>query len=168
MIKRVVLTTLLFAFAGNVMSAQAQFRPLQNDRFEVGQNVRNNFQSYLNNLQTETRRLKDSIDRDLDRSRSDGSRREDRINQQMKDFKSEVDRLRDRYNDRKPVRDNIFAVTRYRPILDNLMRQPFISSTSRQYWNDLRSDLDRLERLSQGTNSGFYQRDGRYNDNYRW
>ncbi|MEO8891121.1 MAG: hypothetical protein ABI417_06235 [Coleofasciculaceae cyanobacterium] len=190
MIKRVVLTTLLFAFAGNVMSAQAQFRPSQNDRFDRG-NFRNGFQDYLNNLQAETRRLKDSIDRDLDRSRSlDGTRREDRINQQMGDFKNEVDRLRDRFKDNKPIRDNISSVVRYRPLLDNYMRRSFVSSQSRQYWNDLRPDLDRLERVSQGdnrfnynnggvyqgdnrynnndNNGSFYQGDGRYNNNYRW
>lgn len=167
MIRRVVLTTLLLALSSNVMSAQAQFRPSPNNNSNRS-DVRNNFQDYLNNLQTKTRRLKDNIDRDLDRSRSDGSRREDRINQQMADFKSEVDRLRDRYKDKKPIRDNIFAVARYRSTLDNIMRQPFVSSTSRQYWSDVRLDLERLERLSQNNNSGFYQRDGRYNDNYRW
>lgn len=174
MIKRVVLTTLLFAFAGNVMSAQAQFRPSQNDRndrFDRG-DFRDGFQNYLNNLQTETRRLKDSIDRDLDRSRSlDGTRREDRINQQVGDFKNEVDRLRDRFKDNKPIRDNISAVVRYRPLLDSYMKRSFISSQSRQYWNDLRPDLDRLERVSRGdnrfnyNNGGFYQDDNRFNNN---
>lgn len=190
MIKRVVLTTLLFAFAGNVMSAQAQFRPSQNDRFERG-DFRNNFQDYLNNLQTEARQLRDSINRDLDRDgSSNNSRRKDRINQQMDDFKNEVDRLRDRFKDRKPIRDNINAVVRYRPMLENIVQQSFVSSNSRQYLGNLRSNLVKLERLSPGgnngynqnnnggqyqnngnynqNNGGFYQNDGRYNDNYRW
>ena len=174
MIKQVVLTTLLFAFAGNVTSAQAQFRPSQNNRFDRG-DFRDSFQNYLNNLQSETRQLKDSIDGDLDSNRSlDGSRREDRINQQMADFKNEVDRLRDRFKDRKPIVDNINAVIRYRPLVESYMQRSFVSSQSRRYWNDLRPDLDRLERTTRGdnrfnyNNGGFYQGDGRYNDNYRW
>jgi hypothetical protein len=174
MIKQVVLTTLLFAFSGNVMSAQAQFRPSQDDRFDRG-DFRDGFQNYLNNLQSETRRLQKSIDGDMDRNRSlDGTRREDRINQQMSDFKNEVDRLRDRFDDRKPIRDNINAVIRYRPLLDSFMQRSFVSSQSRQYWNDLRPDLERLERITRGdnrfnyNNGGFYQGDGRYNSNYRW
>lgn len=175
MIKQVVLTTLLFAFAGNVtMSAQAQFRPSQNDRFDRG-DFRDSFQNYLNDIQRKTERLRNSIDRDLDRSRAlDDSRREDNINSRMKDFKNEVDRLRDRFRDRKPIRDNINAVNRYRPMIDILLQRSFISRESRQYWSDLRPDLERLERITRGDNrfnynsGSFYQGDGRYNDNYRW
>lgn len=158
MIKRVVLTTLLFAFAGNCLSAQAQFRPpsYPNDRIDRGQ-FRDQFQDYLNNLQRKTARLKDSIDRDLDRSRRNNSRREDNINQRMDDFKREVDRLRDRFKDNKPIRDNINAVIRYRSILENTMQRSFVSSNSRQNWADLRPDLVKLESIARGGNGSYNQ-----------
>jgi polyhydroxyalkanoate synthesis regulator phasin len=173
MIKRVVLTTLLFAFAGNVMSAQAQFRQVPTNVVQRGE-IRNNFQDYLNDLQRKTDRLKKSLDRDLDRSRDlNGSRREDNINNRVSDFKNEVDRLRDRFKDRKPIQDNIRSVLDYRSRIDALVQGRFVSNDSREYWRDLRRDLDRLERLSTGrynqnNNGGFYRNDGSYNDNYRW
>ena len=166
MIKRVVLTTLLFAFAGNCLSAQAQFsRPsYPNDRIDRSA-FRNQFQDYLNNLQSKTDRLKARINRDLERgSFRNDSRQKDRINQRMDDFKQEVDRLRDRFNDNKPVQDNINAVIRYRPMLENIMQMSFVSSDSQQDWRDLRPDLVKLEsigrggngRYNQGGNGGYY------------
>jgi hypothetical protein len=162
MIKRVVLTTLLFAFAGNCLSAQAQFRPpsYPNDRIDRGQ-FRAQFQDYLNNLQRKTARLKDSINRDLDRGPTNNSRREDNINQRMDDFKREVDRLRDRFKDNKPIRDNINAVIRYRSLLENTMQMSFVSSNSRQNWTDLRPDLVKLESIARGGN-GRYNQGGVY------
>lgn len=167
MIKRVVLTTLLLAFAGNTLSAQAQFpRPsYPNDRINQEQ-FRDRFQDYLNEFQRRAGRLKDSIKRDVSRNSSfNDSRREDDINQRMDDFKREVDRLRDRFKDKKPIRDNINAVVRYRSTLENIMSSRFVNEESRRNWTDVRSDLDRLERLGQGGNNRFNQ-DGRFNDNY--
>lgn len=190
MIKRVVLTTLMLALGGNVMSAQAQvFQPNNNTNRT---NFRNNFQDYLNNLQTEARRFRDSVKRDVDRSGSfNNSRRQERIKQEADDFKEQVDKLRDRYREDKPIRDNIAIISRYRESFDRLIQNnTYVGSDSRQDWNNLRPDLLRLERIVQGTgaynqnnggynqnnnggynqnnNGGFYQNNGTYNPNYRW
>lgn len=185
MIKRVVLTTLLLALSGNVMSAQAQIFQSPNNNSNRG-NFRNNFQQYLNNLQTEAREFRDSVKRDLDRrDRNDSfnnSRREDRIKQEVDDFKKEVDRLRDRFKDDKPIRDNITSVVRYRQSLENIVQSNYVGSNTRQAWSNLRPDLLRLERIGPGgggynqnnggyypnNNGGFYQNNGTYNPNYRW
>lgn len=153
MIKQLILTTLLFASVGNCMSAQAQLPgSFSTDRLQLAQG-RERFEDFLDQFKTKVDRLQNSIDRDLDRSKLDNTDREDRINERVKDFRKEVDSLRDRYKDREPIRQNIDAVLRYRSMLDSMMqRSRFVSETSRRNWADLRPDLDRLQRISQGSN----------------
>ncbi|MBD0302123.1 MAG: hypothetical protein ICV85_08045 [Tolypothrix sp. T3-bin4] len=155
MIKRVILTTLLLAFAGNCMSAQAQLRPRPNDRLQPGQ-LRQNFDELLSRIQRESSTFSRSLDAALDQSRLDNTNREDNINQLARDIRDNATLIRDRFRSRQVIRDDVQTLLTKARRMDTLM-QRFPRSSDRdgqrrlrdaqRDWTELRTDLIELENM---------------------
>ena len=155
MIKRVILTTLLLAFAGNCMSAQAQLRPFPNDRLQPGQ-LRQDFDDLLIRIQRESSTFSRSLDTALDDSRVNNTNREDNINQLARDIRDNATLIRDRFRNRQVIRDDVQTLLTKARRMDILM-QRFPRSSDRdarsslrdaqQDWTNLRTDLIQLENM---------------------
>ena len=155
MIKRVILTTLLLAFAGNCMSAQAQLRPRPNDRLQPGQ-FRQNFDELLSRIQRESSTFSRSLDAALDQSRLDNTNREDNINQLARDIRDNATLIRDRFRSRQVIRDDVQTLLTKARRMDTLMQRfPRRSDRDGQSrlrdaqrdWTELRTDLIELENM---------------------
>jgi DNA repair exonuclease SbcCD ATPase subunit len=155
MIKRVILTTLLLAFAGNCMSAQAQRRPIPNDRLQPGQ-LRQDIDDLLIRIQRESSTFSRSLDTALDDSRVNNTNREDSINQLAKDIRDNATLIRDRFRNRQRIREDVQTLLTKARRMDALM-QRFPRSSDRdarsslrdaqQNWTNLRTDLTQLENM---------------------
>ena len=95
----------VFAFALLVLSlpviASAQWRDNNNRRNDdyYGNNRNNrNLNSTIKNLKNRSREFERRLDRELDRSRIDGTRREDQINSLASDFVRATERLDNEYD----------------------------------------------------------------------
>lgn len=118
-----------------------------------------NVNGVVRSLKQKTREFQRQVDRDLDRSRMNGSRREDQIN-------SIVDRFKDAVND---LDNNYYNNNRGYGRNDNEMRRVFdyaaqversigrstLSPQSRSLWSSIRNDLQAI--------SGGYNNNGRRN-----
>lgn len=92
-------------------------------------------------------RFRKDLDRDLDRSRLDGSKKEDRINEDVKRFEKALNELRkefDRHDSWWESRNNVqIALDAARPVATRMRNNPF-SANVRNQWRNLRTDLNRL------------------------
>ncbi|MBK7996833.1 MAG: hypothetical protein IPK14_26725 [Blastocatellia bacterium] len=92
-------------------------------------------------------RFRQDLDRDLDRSRLDGSKKEDRINEDVKRFEDALDRLRrefDRNDSWWESRNNVqAALDSARPVATRMRNNPFSPNVQNQ-WRNLRRDLNKL------------------------
>ena len=88
------------------------------------------------------------MDRDLDRSRADGTRAEDRINNFVKEFENATDKLRTDYRNNDRANGAVREVLSRGKTIDKC-DQPdaWFCSNSKSQWNSLRNDLDQLARL---------------------
>lgn len=156
MIKRVILTTLLLAFAGNCMSAQAQLRQRPNDRLQPGQ-IRQDLDDLLSRIQRESSTFSRSLDAALDQSRLDNTNREDNVNQLAKDIRDNATLVRDRFRSRQVIRDDVQTLLTKARRMDTLMQRVLPRSSDRdgqsrlrdaqRDWTDLRTDLSQLENM---------------------
>lgn len=114
--------------------------------------------STIRSLKDRSRQLAREIDRDLDRSRADGTRREDRINEVADRFKDAVNDLDNngRQNDRE-VRRVFDAASQ----LDRVISRSRPSYNVQNLWAGIRNDLRVL-----GGN-GYYDNNNRNNRNNR-
>ena len=115
-----------------------------------------NTRDIVRNLKSRTRELVRQIDRDLDRSRYDGSNREDRINEVADRFRDAVNDLDN--NERQNSRE-IQRVQQQGHRLDQAIRRSRLSYNAQNLWNAIRSDLQAL-----GGN-GYYDNNNRNNRN---
>ncbi len=175
MIKKVVFTALLITFAGNCLSAQAQLRPYPGPFPPSSQpsgQFRQQYQELLNRIQKDTGRFRKSFNRDIDRSnydddnrRNNNSRRYDDYNlnkndlkQLVNDFKQDADRLRDRFKDGGQIRDDLRPFLTKAQRIDTIMQRLRLSGDSQRDWNNLRPDLDRLQRIADAFNGNGQRR----------
>lgn len=92
-------------------------------------------------------RFRKDLDRDLDRSRLDGTKREDRINEDVKRFESELNRLRSEFDSRDDWWESREHVQRAVDSSRNVatrMRNVRFSSNVQAQWRNLLRDINRL------------------------
>jgi Ni/Co efflux regulator RcnB len=98
--KKVILTTLLTAFASSSMLAVAQAQiPRNSDRFDNDRNRRPEVVESAERLDSKTTTFRRELDRALDGSRLNNTPREDEINQYVRDFEKKTDEMADRLDD---------------------------------------------------------------------
>ncbi|CAN5631235.1 hypothetical protein BH20ACI4_BH20ACI4_13530 [soil metagenome] len=155
----------VFAFALLVLSlpviASAQWRDNRRNDDNYGNNRSNrNLNATIKNLKNRSRQFERRIDRELDRSRINGSRREDRINGIAAEFARATDRLDRKYDNRRDYRnsqDEARRVLQLGSQLDRALSRGRLNYNIQNDWNRIRQDLRIL-----GNAFG-----GNYNDDYR-
>lgn len=164
MIKRVILTTLLVAFAstGMSMSAQAQIlRQPSRDRDRTNQ-VREQFEQRLDKLVDNADRFRSSFESAVDDSRFNNSRRRDRVNQIARDFEDQARRVRDRFGDRQSIRDDVQTLFNQTDRIDSFIQNNRLDRNTIRDWARVRDDVNQLRDIfNRFGNSGSFN-----NDNY--
>lgn len=87
------------------------------------------------------------IDRNLDRSRANGTRREDNINDQVRELERALDELRrefDRRDSWRETRREVEKVMRESDEINALMRNSRFDRSVEREWQLVRSDLNKL------------------------
>lgn len=122
-----------------------------------------NVSSTVRNLKSRARDFQRQLDRDLDRSRYNGTRREDQMNDLAKRFKSAVDRLDNNgynnggYDTRNNNNDELRRVFDAASQIERSIGRSNVSFQSQNIWSGIRSDLQSLSRgygNSRGNNNG--------------
>ncbi|MFN0278444.1 MAG: hypothetical protein ACKVRN_07565 [Pyrinomonadaceae bacterium] len=138
----------------------------------------NDSRSVLKNLKRDARSFQNQIDRDLDRSRYDGTNREDRINGLAQEFRNAVNSLNnddfnrndrnndrdDRYRNGRNNRNDNSDVSRVLNIanqIDRSLNRSGVSGQSRNIWTQIRNNLNQLGYNS--NNDDWYDRNNRRN-----
>ncbi len=155
----------VFAFALMVLSlpviASAQWRDnRRNDDYYGNSRYNRNLNATIRNLRNRSKQFERRIDRELDRSRIDGTRREDRINAIAADFARAAERLDREYDNRRDYRDSRNEAQRVLQLgsqLDRVLSRARLSYNIRNDWNRIRQDL----RIISNAFGGYY------NDDYR-
>ena len=131
-----------------------------------------NMSSTVRNLKNRARDFQRQLDRDLDRSRYNGTRREDQMNDLAKRFKSAVDRLDSNgyyggsgnYNDRNRSNrgdDELRRVFDAASQIERSIGRSNASFQSQNIWSGIRNDLQTLSR-------GYGNNNSRGNNNGGW
>jgi hypothetical protein len=151
--------------------ASAQYYPNdpygRNDRYGNGQYGNNGDQrSVIRNLKNRTREFTRQLDRDLDRSRMNGTRREDQINHVADRFRDAVNRLDNNgyYDNRRGTYGGDGEMRRVYDLAAQIERsiaRANISYQTRNLWGAVRNDLQALSR-------GYGYNNGRYGNNGGW
>ncbi|HTH52076.1 MAG TPA: hypothetical protein VL501_09095 [Pyrinomonadaceae bacterium] len=120
--------------------------------------------SLIRNLKNKTRDFQRELDRDLDRSRYNGTRREDDINQVARDFRNAVNNLdnngRD-YNDIQRVQQLGYQV-------DRLIGRSRVGYNTQNLWQSIRYDLQQLGGNGYYDNNNRNRRTGGYSSRPSW
>lgn len=163
-------------FAGLVMLlslsivASAQWR--NNRRGNDDYYGRNNYniQNAIKSLRNNSRRFEDVLDRELDRSRYDGTRREDRLNNLAKDFKNAAEDLDDEYEGYRSQRsssDEARRVLQLGSQLDRALSRSRIVNNNyslQNSWSNIERDLMTVSRFYNYSYNGTYGRNRGNND----
>lgn len=107
--------------------------------------------STVRNLKNKSNRFEKQVDRDLDRSRYDGTNREDRFMELVRDFDNAVDDLSTGNN--RQNANEVQNVLRIGSQIDRAMSRLRLSGQSVQLWNAIEYDLNALSN-SYGYNNG--------------
>ncbi|NNE67244.1 MAG: hypothetical protein HKN33_11820 [Pyrinomonadaceae bacterium] len=166
-----------FAFSammlGLAVVASAQYR----DRGRYGNGNggyygNRNISSTVKSLRNSARRFEDTLDRELDRSRLDGSQREDYLNNLAKKFKNAAEDLDDEYEGYRSQRsasDEARRVLNTAAQLDNALRSSRIGRrnyTLRNSWTSIENQLRVIAREFNYRYNGTYGQNGGRNDRY--
>jgi chromosome segregation ATPase len=152
--------------------ASAQWRiPIPNrDDDYYGRNRGSNY-GYLNSaierLRNNSREFQRRLDRELDRSRIDGTNREDNLNRLANDFKNAADRLEDAYDNGRNMNRSYDEAQRVLALGERIDRQISRGRISRNIqsdWNRIRQDL---RVISNAYGSGYNDRNRRNNGGRR-
>ena len=163
-----ILTAFAFALliVGVPTIASAQWRNDRNDRNDNYGN-RGGFvnmqtlRAAVNRLEKRAQSFERRLDRELDRSRYEGSRREDRVNDIAGDFKRAANRFEDRFDNGRNMNrsaDEAREVLNAGSRLDRVLSRIRLSSGLEYEWNAIRHDL-RI--IANAYNSGFNDRTNR-------
>ncbi len=164
--------TLAVMVMGLTVVASAQWR---DNRRNSGYYGNSNLNSTIKNLRNNARRFEDVLDRELDRSRYDGTRREDNLNRLAERFKNAAEDLDDEYDGYRSMRsssDEARRVISTSQQLGNALRRSRANRnrTIRSYWNRMQNDIRIIARAYNTRYNGRNDRWGR-NDrgrNDRW
>src|SRR5687767_10725472 len=152
-----------------IANAQWRDRDRDRDRYEDRNRGYNNNGAYgnygnMNNvvrsLKERTREFVRQLDRDLDYSRTNGTRREDQINQQADRFRDAVNRINNNGNNNNWGRrdNNIERALQIGAQLDRSVSRVRLSYQSQALWSSIRQDLQML-----GNGYGYDTRNNRGN-----
>lgn len=166
----------VFAFSLLVLSlpavASAQWRDnRRNDDYYGNGGYNRNLNGTIKNLKNRSKQFARRIDRELDRSRIDGTRREDNINELAREFARATDNLDDEYDNRRDYnrsQDEVRRVLQLGSQLDRVLSRARLSYNVQSDWDRIRQDLSVLSNAY----GGYYDnnnrnRRGRDNDNRR-
>jgi hypothetical protein len=104
-------------------------------------------QRIISRVDAQSGSFRKAVDRQLDRSRLNGSRREDRINAQVKQYDRSVDDLRSEFSRRDrwmETRGNVERVLREASDVNRIMRETGFSANIEGDWLNLRRELNAL------------------------
>lgn len=107
--------------------------------------------SVVRNLKNNARELQSHLDRDLDRSRYDGSRREDQLNGLARQFKNAVNRLSESNNGRQD--NNVQRVLELGSQLERPLSRSGLDYHITETWSEIRRDLQNLRSSYGGYNN---------------
>lgn len=107
--------------------------------------------SVVRDLKNHSRELQKHLDRDLDRSRYNGSRREDQLNGLARQFKDAVNRLSESNNGRQD--NNIQRVLDLGSQLERSLSRSGLDYHIQESWNSIRYDLQLLRNSYGGYNN---------------
>lgn len=158
----------VFAFSLLILGlpaiASAQWRDNRNDDYYGNGNYNRSLQSTIKNLKNNTKEFAKRLDRELDRSRYDGSNREDRINEIANNFRDAVKDLDNSYDNRSDYnrsQDEVRRVLSLGSRLDNALSRARLSYNLQNDWSRIRQDLRVL------SDSFNYDYRNNRNDDYR-
>ena len=116
-----------------------------NDRYGRNNGNYGNANNTVRSLKSRTREFTRQLDRDLDRSRINGTRREDQINQVADRFKDAVNRLDNNYyNNNRGYNRNDGEMRRVFDLASQIERsigRANVSQQTRGIWSSIRNDL---------------------------
>ncbi len=171
--KLVTVTSLFVMVLGLTIVASAQWRNPRgnNDRSGNGRYIAN-LDSAIKSLKNNSRSFEKTLDRELDRSRIDGTRREDNLNKLAKNFKKAAEDLDDEfdgYRNMRDSRDEARRVVNYGSQLDRTLMNSRLVRNSYQLqnqWNMIERDLRIISQAYNIRYSGQYGRNnGRVGNN---
>ncbi len=157
---------------GLTIGASAQWRFPGGNNGSYGNNNQN-LNSTIRSLTSKSRQFVGILDRELDRSRIDGTNREDQLNDLAKNFKDAAENLDDEYDDTRSYdrsRDEAQRVLTLGSQLDRAISVSRLNNSSSvgSYWNAIENDLRVLSqayRVNYDSRSTRNNRNGGWNDN---
>ncbi len=184
--KLITFITLSIMLMGLSIVASAQWRDNRNNRNNRGNNTgyygNTNLNSTIKSLKNNSKRFEKVLDRELDRSRYDGTRREDALNNLAERFKEAVKNLDDEYDNSRDYnrsRDEVSRVLSTGQQLGNALRssRAFRNTSVQSHWRNIQNDLDIIARSYNVRNNENYgnnrgnnrnnRNNGRYGGNNR-
>lgn len=167
--------SLLVLALPNIASAQYNNRNNRNDDGYYGNGNNNNnrnLQSTIKNLKNHSREFERRLDRELDRSRYDGTNREDRLLQIAKDFQNATESLDNSYDNQRDYnnsQDQARRVLQLGSQLDRAVSRARVSNNVSSDLNRIRQDLSVLANAynynNNNRNGGYGQNDDGYYGN---
>jgi hypothetical protein len=106
-----------------------------------------NVQRIIERVENRSDVFRRAVDRQLDRSRLNGTKREDRINEQVKQFDRTVDELRAEFSRRDSwmeTRGNVERVLRQANDVNRILRDGNLGRGVEGEWSTLRRELNTL------------------------
>lgn len=119
-----------------VANARVQQRPFRLSDGQVEQIIRN--------VERRADSFRRSLDRELDRSRLDGTEREDEANNLVKAFEEATNNLRERFNGERSVAADVQNVLERAARIDDFIRANLRYGPVQRDWSLLKRDLSRL------------------------
>ncbi len=149
---------------GLTVVASAQYR--SRDRNSSGSYGNQDISSSVKSLRDQARQFENTLDRELDRSRYDGSQREDNLNKLAGKFKNAAEDLDDEYEGRRNERasaDEARKVLNLASQLDQALSTSRIGRNSfavSQAWTGIERNLVTISRFYNYSYNGQYGRNG--------
>lgn len=122
-------------------------RDARNDRNWGRRYNKRDVEQIIKRVEDSSDRFTRSFDRNLDRSRLDGTSLEDRLNHQVKQLEDRLDDLRDdfdRRDDWRETRQRVSGVMREAGEVNSIMRRGRFQGDVHSQWSYVKRDLNRL------------------------
>ena len=112
----------------------------------------------IKRLKNDSRDFSKFVDRDLDKSKYNGSRREDNLNQLARDFRDAAARLESRFGDGRNLNDSrseANEVLRIANQVDRVMKRAKLSQNVEDYWHQIDNQLDHISQEYRNRRGGW-------------
>ena len=101
-------------------------------------------QTLLNRIENRTNIFRDSVEKALDNSNTNGTFREDGINTYVTDFENATETLKDNFSNRRSTTNDVREVLNRAILIDGFMRNNQLTRVSQNQWQLVRTDLNTL------------------------